>query len=86
MLLKNCIVYDFMPSHPLNLLVSCQYFCFASLMRFGSFFFLLALILDFLVIMLKPRGSGLYAYANTAVCLDPSVGVSARSRVSVERP
>ena len=65
MLLKNCIVYDFMPSHPLNLLVSCQYFCFASLMRFGSFFFLLALILDFLVIMLKPRGSGLYAYANT---------------------
>ena len=29
----------FMPSHPLNLLVSCQYFCFASLMRFGSFFF-----------------------------------------------
>ena len=56
-----------MPSHPLNLLVSCL-LCFAGLvlMRFGFFFFFCwALTLGFLVIMLKPRGSGLYSYANT---------------------
>lgn len=69
-----------MPSHPLNLLVS-GLLCFACLvlMRFGFFFFCWALRLGFLVIMLKPRGSGLYSYANTqlgchiAVELPPTV-------------